>query len=178
MLTDVQSSPAMDRPSPGKTGNRGQAGLFVVLALAAVIAPMRAHALVTTISTSSSSTWHDSRSDYQHSQSSSEDSESDADSWSWTKTFSFSDSWSQSESHSESQSESQSIVIAYSHSWSKSEITGIDHDGYPRHDRDPCTVSQVPLPAGFPLLLSALGLLGLGRLIGKRRSAHCGAPRL
>lgn len=105
-----------------------------------------------------------------------QDSEGDGYDWSWTtrnsswnsNANSNSNSNSNTNSNSSSSSQSESSSIAFSYSDSQSHSHSYTHsEPHSYQSRDPCVVSQVPLPAALPLFLSALGLLGFGRWVGK-----------
>jgi hypothetical protein len=160
MFTDNSIASTRSRRSPEDRKSPGILRFSALLVLLVTGSPMTAHALVTTPPTRGALHWHDN--------------EANQESWEWTSHNSNSNfnsnSNSNSNSSSESHSESHTTAITYSDTQTDSHSYQYSESSSRHHRDDPCNVSQVPLPAAFPLFLSALGLLGLGRWIGRMRA--------
>jgi outer membrane usher protein FimD/PapC len=161
MFTDNWIASTRTRRSPEDHKSPGILRFSALLVLLVTGGSMTAHALVTTPTTHGALRWHDN--------------EANRESWEWTSHNSNSNSNSNansnSNSSSQSHSESHTTVITYSDNRTDSHSYQYSESGSRHHRDDPCTVSQVPLPAALPLFLSALAMLGLGGWARRRRAA-------
>jgi len=153
-------------------------GGFRILRFSALFAflagtPIPAHALVATPQgTTGGPHWQDSEGDGYDWSWTARNSNWNSNSNSNTNSNSNSNFNSNANSNSSSSSRSENSSIAFSYIDSQSQSQSYTHfESHSYQSGDPCIVSQVPVPAALPLFLSALGLLGIGRLVRKRRPA-------